>query len=123
MRDVGDHRGVILYIDKSFPEDFGEAPESLEWTDEFDYQFDKQGSEGFRTTLPGRAVFRLVFATAVPDLPNQIPPDPRPITVGWIDWIPLEEIEITFTVRREGPRDWKIIHIEPIQSLIPPPVE
>jgi hypothetical protein len=123
MRDVGDHRGVILYIDKAFPEDFGDAPEELEWTDEFDYQFDSQGSEGFTTTLPGRAVFRLVFATGLPDLPNQIPPDPRPITVGFIDWIPLEEIELTFTVRREGPRDWKIIHIEPIQSLIPPPVE
>jgi hypothetical protein len=118
MRDPGDHRGVLLYIDKSFVEDFGNAPDPLEWEDEYRYSFDKQGNESFRTDIPGGAFFRLVFATQVNNLPQVIPPDPRPITFGFIDYQELGTVSLVFTVKRELDNEWRITAIQPITDLI-----
>ncbi|NUN94686.1 MAG: hypothetical protein HUU16_00795 [Candidatus Omnitrophica bacterium] len=121
MADPGDHRGVILYIDKAFADVFGEFPDGLEFSEDFEYNFRSQGSESFRTTLPGGAVCRFVFATALDNLPEFFPPDPRPVTFTYTEYEQLTDISLVFTVRREGPREWAIVNIDPITSLVPGP--
>jgi hypothetical protein len=121
ITDVGDHRGVLLYIDKAFANEFGFFPNGKEFSDEFLYEFKKQGSESFQVDLPANAEFRLVFASAIANLSSFFPADPRPLRVKYIDYFgsQLVDIELTFTITREGPRDWKITNIAGITELIP----
>jgi hypothetical protein len=119
MEDFGDHRGVLLYIDKAFGNEFGEFPNPLEWSGEVEYSFHSQANEGFTAALPGNAVFRIVFATNLDNLNGLFPFDPRPLRTKYIGYSALTDISLTFTVRREGPRDWAIINIDPIEDLVP----
>jgi hypothetical protein len=119
MDDPGDHRGVIMYIDKALPNEFGQFPDPLEWRDEFRYDFHDYGHESFSTSLPGAAIFRMVFATATQSLPDLIPPDPRPIAISYVSYSELTEVGLTFTVKKEGPREWRITSISPISNLVP----
>ena len=119
MDDPGDHRGVIMYIDKALPNEFGQFPDPLEWRDEFRYDFHDYDHESFTTSLQGMAIFRMVFTTAMENLSGMFPYDPRPIRIGYISYAELTEVGLTFTVKREGPREWRITSISPITNLVP----
>jgi hypothetical protein len=119
MDDPGDHRGVIMYLDKALPNEYGQFPNPLEWRDEFRYDFHDYDHESFTTSLPGMAIFRMVFTTAMQNLSGMFPYDPRPIRIGYISYSELTEVGLTFTVEREGPREWRITRISPIANLVP----
>ena len=103
---------------KAFFNDFDSTPVPGDWRDEYKYEFDKQGSESFRTDVPGGAFFRVVFATNVQNLSQVIPPDDRPIKIGWIGYSDLSDVTLSFTVKRESDNEWRITAIQPITDLI-----